>query len=91
MEKRSKDNKPEEVTPADIREINTFVDANRPASTSFDIVLNGSTTELDKAQLQDKFQQLDEAGATWWIEGLWDATEEKATYCIQQGPPSLEM
>ncbi len=90
VEKRSRDNKPEDVTSADIREIKSFVDANRSTSMPFDIVLNGSTTDLDQTQLQDKFQQLSEAGVTWWIEGLWEATEEKATERIQQGPPLLE-
>ena len=90
VEKRSKDNKPEDVTPADILEIKSFVDANRPMSTPFDIVLNGSTAGLKQNQLQDKFHQLNDAGVTWWIEGLWESTEEKATERIQQGPPSLE-
>jgi len=90
VEKRSRDNKPEDVTSADICEIKSFVDANRSTSMPFDIVLNGSTTDLHQTQLQDKFQQLSEAGVTWWIEGLWEAAEEKATERIQQGPPLLE-
>jgi len=88
-EKRNKDNKPEDVTPQDVREIKAYVDANRTLSTPFDIVLNGSTADLDRAQTQEKLQPLIEAGATWWIEGLWDASEEKAVERIRRGPPGL--
>ena len=89
VEKRNKENKPEEVTPDDIREIKTLVDANRTLSTPFDIVLNGNTADLDHTQLQDKLLSLKEAGATWWVEGLWDSSEEKAIERIQEGPPAL--
>lgn len=87
VEKRNKDNKPEDVTPQDIREIKAYVDANRTSSTPFDIVLNGSTTDLAPAQTQEKLQALAEAGVTWWIEGLWEATEEQAVERIRHGPP----
>lgn len=89
-EKRDKDNKPEDITPQDVREIKAYVDANRTSSAPFDIVLNGSTADLDRAQTLDKLQPLAEAGVTWWIEGLWEATEDKAVERIRRGPPVLE-
>lgn len=88
VEKRSKDNKPEDVTPDDIREIKAYIDSNRTHSTPFDIVMNGNVSDLDRPQLQDKLLPLIEAGATWWIDGLFDATEEKAVERIRRGPPS---
>lgn len=90
-EKRSSDNKPEDVTPQDVREIKAYVDANRSESTPFEIVLNGKVADLDHSQLQDKLLPLIDAGATWWIEGLWDATEEVAVERIRRGPPSAEL
>lgn len=87
VEKRNADNKPEDVTAEDIREIKAYVNLNRSVSTPFDIVLNGNTADIDISQRKDKFQQLNDAGVTWWIEGLWDATEEKAVERIHQGPP----
>lgn len=89
-EKRGSDDRQEDVLPDDLREIKAFVDANRSASTPFDIVLNGSTANLDSSQLQDKFQAVSEAGATWWIEGLWEADEETALQRIRRGTPSHE-
>ncbi len=89
VETRNAANQPVDVTPADVRGIKAFVSANRDPSNPFDIVLNGNVSSLDRHQLQDKLQPLSEAGATWWIEGLWDATEEAAVERIRRGPPSL--
>ena len=91
VEKRSPENKPEDVTAEDIREIKEYVSAKRTESAPFDIVLNGNVADLNRSQLQDKLLPLIEAGTTWWIDGLWDATEEKAIERIRRGPPSREL
>jgi alkanesulfonate monooxygenase SsuD/methylene tetrahydromethanopterin reductase-like flavin-dependent oxidoreductase (luciferase family) len=90
VEKRSKDNKPENVIPPDVREIKAYMESNRTLSTPFDIVLNGSTSDLDQAQMQEKLLPLAGAGATWWIEGLWEAPDEQAIERIRRGPPVLK-
>ena len=82
--------KPEEVSPHDIREMKSYVEANRTLTTPFDIVIGGTTFELDKDQQKDKILPLMEAGTTWWIEELWDATKETVIERIQQGPPKVE-
>lgn len=91
VEKMSMDDKPSDITPDDVREIKAYVDENRTISTPFDIVLNGKVADLDPSQLRDKLLPLIDAGATWWIEGLWDATEELAAERIRRGPPSREL
>jgi hypothetical protein len=91
VEKLSPEGKPEDIMPEDVRKIKAYVDAHRSLSTPFDIVLNGKLAELDRSQLQDKLLPLMEAGATWWIEGLWDATEEAAVERIRRGSPSREL
>jgi alkanesulfonate monooxygenase SsuD/methylene tetrahydromethanopterin reductase-like flavin-dependent oxidoreductase (luciferase family) len=91
VEKIGPDGKAQDITPADIREIDAYVSANRASSTPFDIVLDGNTADLDHPQLEDKFLPLIEAGATWWIEGLWEASEEQAVERIRRGSPSLNM
>lgn len=90
-EKRNAEDKQEDVSAADIREIRCYVEANRDPSAPFDIVLNGSVADLNHSQLQDKLLPLIDAGATWWIEGLWGATEEIAVERIRRGPPSREL
>jgi alkanesulfonate monooxygenase SsuD/methylene tetrahydromethanopterin reductase-like flavin-dependent oxidoreductase (luciferase family) len=79
----------EEVTPDDIRAMKEFIDANRTLSTPFDIVVEGKRGEMTPDQLQEKLGTWEEAGVTWWIEGLWEHSEEQASARIQQGPPGL--
>ena len=91
VEKREPDNRQVDVLADDIREIKAYVEANRTLDTPFDIVINGNVTSLERSQLQDKLLRLIEAGATWWIEGLWEDSEEAAIARIRRGPPSQEM
>ncbi len=88
-EKLDPDGKPQEVTPKDVSEMRAFVEVNRTLATPFDIVVSGSTQDLDRSQQQDKILPWLEAGATWWIEGLWDAPVEAVTGRVRRGPPVL--
>lgn len=88
VEKIDANGKAQDITTSDIREIKAFVEANHPNSPSFDIVLDGNTSDLDRTQAEEKFLPLVEAGATWWVEGLWESSEEKAVERIRQGPPA---
>ena len=90
-EKRNPGNQPEEVTPADVSGIKQYVREKRSESESFEIVLNGNIAALNRSQLQDKLLPLIDAGATWWIDGLWEASEEVAVERIRRGPPAAEM
>ena len=77
----------EEVTPEDIRAMKRYIDDNRTLTTPFDIVVEGKTSAMTPAQVQEKLSAWAEAGATWWIEGLWELGEKEASDRIQQGPP----
>ena len=55
-----------------------------------EIVVNGNSSGMDEPQQQDLLSQLKGAGATWWIEGLWESSPIAVTEIIQQGPPILE-
>ena len=88
-EKLGPDGKPEEVTPEDVRQIKTFIDANRTLTTPFDIVITGKTMGLNNSQQRDKILPWVEAGATWWIEDLLDHSEDVVIDRIQHGPPVL--
>lgn len=91
VEKRNADDKQGDISPDDVRAIKVYVDDHRSESMPFDIVLNGKLAGLDRSQLQDKLLPLIDAGATWWIEGLWDANEETAVERIRRGPPSRQL
>lgn len=90
VEKWSVDGKPKEVTPQDIREIKAYVEANRTLTTPFDIVLGSGAAEVGSAQHIDKILSFQEAGVTWWIEELWDVTQERVIEHIRQGPPKAK-
>jgi hypothetical protein len=90
-EKRDPENQGAEITAGDVRDIKSYVEANRALDTPFDIVLNGKAAGLDRSRLQDKLLPLLEAGVTWWIEGLWEESEEAAAAHIRRGPPSREL
>ncbi len=88
VEKMAPDGKSTDATPADIRDIKTYVDAKRTLTTPFDIVTSGKTAGLDRAQLQDKLLPWIEAGTTWWVEGMWNEPEESVIARIRGGPPA---
>lgn len=77
----------EEVTPEDIRAMKAYVDANRTLTTPFDIVVEGKTGDLARTEARAKLAEWTDAGATWWIEGLWESSEEEVIQRIRQGPP----
>jgi hypothetical protein len=77
----------EEVTPHDLCQMKAYIDHNRSLSTPFDYVAEGKTSDLDPVQLKDKMQEWAEAGATWWVEGLWEASQDQAVAHLHQGPP----
>ena len=72
------------------REMKAYVEANRTLTTPFDIVVSGKIAGLEGTKLQDKLVPWVEAGATWWVEGLWEGPEEQVIERIRQGPPRLE-
>ena len=77
----------EAVTPSDLRQMKDYIDANRSLTTPFDYVTEGKTANLDSIQQRDLLQEWVEAGATWWVESLWEANEEQAAERLRQGPP----
>ncbi len=87
--KISAEGKFEEVTPSDLCEMKTYVDANRALQTPFDYVMQGNTRDLAPAQAQEKLAAWQAAGVTWWIEDLYGLPEEQIMERIKQGPPLL--
>lgn len=87
VEKIDADGKGVEATPDDVRAIKAYVQANRTLTTPFDIVVGGQTRGLDKAQAREKVAAWQAAGATWWVETLFEASEAQMVEFIQQGPP----
>jgi hypothetical protein len=81
-----------QVTPDDLRHIGVYIEANRTAETPFDIVMEGETPGEDPVAGAGIVQQWAQAGATWWIEALWNETRDEPGLKnvhtrLLQGPP----
>ncbi len=87
LEKMSADGKGEPITPADVRDVTAFVEANRTLTTPFDIVVQGKIGELVRSERRDKMAAWQDAGVTWWIEAAYDASAEAVEAILRQGPP----
>lgn len=89
VEKWDPDGEANMVRAEDIFAIRNYVRKHRSVDKTFDVVVEGSTTGLDRAQREDKFSELSEAGASWWIEGLWDQDPESVNQFLQETSPGI--
>lgn len=88
VEKLNDQGKAQEITAADIAGIRDYIAQHRSLDTPFDIITDGNTAGMDRAQQQAYLQPLFAAGLTWWVEGLWEETADTAMHRIQAGPPA---
>jgi hypothetical protein len=77
------------VQPEDILAMKDFIEQNRSHAGPFDIVVDGQTIGLAPAAQRDKLQPWQAAGATWWLESLYQVSHEQAIERLLQGPPVL--
>jgi hypothetical protein len=76
------------ATPDEIREMNQYITANREGDTAFDIVVEGQTPGDDPGEDRKIIEPYTQAGATWWIEAMWNISEgNQVLERIKQGPP----
>jgi alkanesulfonate monooxygenase SsuD/methylene tetrahydromethanopterin reductase-like flavin-dependent oxidoreductase (luciferase family) len=80
-----------DVTPDDLRAMTAYIEERRTAATPFDIVYEGRTPGDDLAQAAEIVRPYAEAGATWWMEAMWEAPNTPADVRrrIKQGPPRI--
>ena len=86
-----------QMTPQDVQDMVRYVTEHRTGTGTFDVVIAGETPGDDSAGGADIVAAYQEAGATWWIEGIdpwrfgwtgndpWPTREMRAR--VQQGPP----
>jgi hypothetical protein len=84
-----------DVTPDAIREIRSFVEANRTEPGPFDIVMEGETPGDNADQAAAIVGGWADAGATWWVETRWELPRDAeglkiARERVLQGPPRLK-
>ncbi len=79
------------LTPQDIRELVAYVGERRVGDTGFDIIVEGVTPSERPGSWEEIVGPLAEAGATWWIESMWDVPGgmDAVVERIRQGPPRI--
>jgi len=75
----------EVLTPAELKEVAAYIRAHRAETASFDVAFAGEKP-VSIEEAADTIGPYEEAGVTWWLEGLWGSIEE-ARERIQAGPP----
>jgi hypothetical protein len=83
------------LKPEDIRELKTFISTHRTSTTPFDIIVEGVTPGDDLARAKEIIELWEDAGATWWIEALWEAPrdaegQKMVQHRLRQGPPIVD-
>lgn len=79
-----------DLQPEDIRQMKAYIEANRTLTTPFDIIVEGNTFGLERAQSVDKLSPWIEAGATWWMESMGQTPQDELLAHLRKGPPHLE-
>ena len=77
-----------QANPDEVRQIRDQIVGQANSAAPFDIVVEGQTPGDDPAGAAEVLRPWQEAGATWWIESLWDAPDlETVARRLRQGPP----
>ncbi len=72
----------------ELREMKAWIDQHRTETTPFDIVMEGQTPGKNLKKGAAIVQPWQEAGATWWLESMWEEKEAARVLArIEQGPP----
>jgi alkanesulfonate monooxygenase SsuD/methylene tetrahydromethanopterin reductase-like flavin-dependent oxidoreductase (luciferase family) len=77
-------------TPEEVRQMREYVAANRHEPGPYDIVIEGTTPGDEPGAAADIVRPYAAAGATWWLEGAWEASTEEVLARLRQGPPRLD-
>jgi alkanesulfonate monooxygenase SsuD/methylene tetrahydromethanopterin reductase-like flavin-dependent oxidoreductase (luciferase family) len=82
----------EPSTADDIRAMRAFADERRESSAPYDIILEGETPGDDPEGARAIVAPYVDAGATWWLENVWDTPASKGGIegmraRVRQGPP----
>ena len=84
------------ITTQEIADISAYVQRERGNAAPFDIVIEGNSSGSQKEKAASAVAAYAEAGATWWIEGVWSwltlppRDVERMRRRIRQGPPRVE-
>lgn len=89
---RAEDGSPVTITADMVRDMRTYATQRRDPHLPFDIVIEGATPGDNREAARAKVAPLAEAGATWWIESMWDVPGGLEAFLgrLRQGPPRID-
>jgi alkanesulfonate monooxygenase SsuD/methylene tetrahydromethanopterin reductase-like flavin-dependent oxidoreductase (luciferase family) len=80
-------------SPEELRERKAAIEALRTSPLSFDIITEGETPHDDPARAAAIVRPYTEAGATWWLESMWEWEGVTRNYDmrmrVRSGPPKI--
>jgi hypothetical protein len=77
--------------PQEIEEIQAYIAEKRTKSGSLDIIIEGTTSGSDRGEAASVVAPWHSAGATWWLEAMWLASDLDTVLArIRQGPPASD-
>ncbi len=80
-------------SPEELHERKDAIEALRSSPSSLDIITEGETPHDDPVRAASIVRQYAEAGATWWLESMWEWEGITRTYDmrtrIRSGPPRI--
>ncbi len=80
---------PKPIFPPQVREMRAWLDAHQQGTAPLDIIVDGQTPAKEPAKHADIVQPFIEAGATWWIESMWDKGIQQVLDRLKKGPPKI--
>ena len=88
---KNKQGKFEEITPDHVREMRKYIEETQSTKSPFDIIIEGETPGDDPETAGSIIRPFADAGATWWIESNWIATDlNQIKARVKEGPPLLK-
>lgn len=80
--------------PDEVREMRTWMVVNQSEVRNtersiFDIIVEGQTPASEPNKQTEIVRPFSEAGATWWIESMWDKGMEQILDRLKKGPPEI--
>ncbi len=78
-----------EITPEDVASIKEYAKKRRKSNRHFDIIVEGRKFRRDLKKPMG-VRSFEDAGATWWVDSLWDyKNASEVEEIINQGPPQF--
>lgn len=73
-----------------LRAMSDWIAGHRESEGDYDIVMEGVTPGDEPAKASEIVRGWQQAGATWWIEGMWDEPDmDLVLRRLKQGPPQI--